>query len=67
MKYSEKMMSDSFDGSQGFAIDGGIKDATSVGCFIHEPMLSLSTDTFAPCRRRCPALCQLLTSHTSTC
>jgi hypothetical protein len=26
--YSEKMLNDKFDGTVGFAIDGGIKDAT---------------------------------------
>ena len=28
VNYGAKMMADSFDGSKGFAIDGGIKDAT---------------------------------------
>jgi len=28
--YSNKMLHDNFDGTVGFAIDGGIKDATSV-------------------------------------
>ncbi|KAH9486311.1 putative oxidoreductase YfjR [Psilocybe cubensis] len=30
VNYAEKMMNDSFDGSQGFSIDGGIKDATHI-------------------------------------
>lgn len=30
VNYGAKMMSDSFDGTTGFAIDGGIKDATYV-------------------------------------
>lgn len=28
VNYGEKMVHDAFDGSKGFAIDGGIKDAT---------------------------------------
>lgn len=28
--YAEKMVHDLFDGSQGFAIDGGIKDSTHI-------------------------------------
>lgn len=28
--YSEKMLNDKFDGTVGFSIDGGIKDATFV-------------------------------------
>jgi hypothetical protein len=28
--YGEKMLHDSFDGTKGYAIEGGIKDVTSV-------------------------------------
>jgi hypothetical protein len=28
--YGDKMVHDAFDGSKGFAIDGGIKDATYI-------------------------------------
>lgn len=33
LNYSERMKTDNFDGSNGFAIDGGIKDASYVAPF----------------------------------
>jgi hypothetical protein len=41
VKYGERMINDRFDGTRGFAIDGGIKDARSSIVSLVNPLLCL--------------------------
>jgi hypothetical protein len=64
--YGEKMVNDNFDGTRGFAIDGGIKDATYVFSPCASDISNGRLVTYVLCRRRSRALCLLLTLLIST-